>query len=346
MPRTRSLAWAELKIGILAVAALVISTLIILSLGQQGGFFWQLYRLRTSFEDIRGLKEGAVVRVAGVEVGTVESIRFEGAQVEVLMELSRDMQARVTTESRAEIGSLSLLGEPVIDITASVEGEPLPDGGFVEPDAGAAQLSDVATSATRGLEEATLLLQEIRQGRGAVGKLFADDTLYVELLAFVESAGQVASNLNEGHGTVGALLKNPAAYQALESSLTHLNGVMSRLDAGEGSLGSLLTDDTFATSLTSTVGSFGAVGDKMNEGDGTLGRLLNDGALYARLDSLAGRLDQLTERLNQGEGTAGQLLQDAALYENMNGAVGELRNLVTDVRNDPKKYLNVKVSIF
>ena len=48
----------------------------------------------------------------------------------------------------------------------------------------------------------------------------------------------------------------------------------------------------------------------------------------------------------QGEGTAGQLLHDKQLYENMNGAVTELHSLVKDIRADPKKYLNVRVSIF
>ena len=71
MPRTRSLAWSELKVGILSVLAVVVSAILVFSVGQQGGFFWQLYELRTSFEDIRGLKEGAVVRVAGVELSLI-----------------------------------------------------------------------------------------------------------------------------------------------------------------------------------------------------------------------------------------------------------------------------------
>ena len=48
----------------------------------------------------------------------------------------------------------------------------------------------------------------------------------------------------------------------------------------------------------------------------------------------------------QGEGTAGQLLKDKQLYENMNGAVTELQALLAEIQKDPKKYLNVKVSIF
>jgi len=61
---------------------------------------------------------------------------------------------------------------------------------------------------------------------------------------------------------------------------------------------------------------------------------------------LMNRFDDLITKLNDGQGTAGQLLKDRQLYENMNGAVGDLRSLLTDIRKDPKKFLNVKVSIF
>jgi phospholipid/cholesterol/gamma-HCH transport system substrate-binding protein len=50
--------------------------------------------------------------------------------------------------------------------------------------------------------------------------------------------------------------------------------------------------------------------------------------------------------VNDGQGTVGQLLKDKQLYENMNGAVADFRQLLTEIRKDPKKYLNVKVSIF
>ena len=61
---------------------------------------------------------------------------------------------------------------------------------------------------------------------------------------------------------------------------------------------------------------------------------------------MAARLDDADEGPEQGQGTAGQLLHDKQLYDNMNSAANELRGLIADVRKDPKKYLNVRVSIF
>src|SRR4029079_3293850 len=69
MPRTRSLAWSELKIGIVAVIAIALAIMLIVAVGGQGGFSWQRYTLKTKFANVQGLKSGAIVRVAGVEVG-------------------------------------------------------------------------------------------------------------------------------------------------------------------------------------------------------------------------------------------------------------------------------------
>ena len=73
---------------------------------------------------------------------------------------------------------------------------------------------------------------------------------------------------------------------------------------------------------------------------------MTDPALFNKLNAVTDQLDQLVTKLNAGEGTAGQLLKDRQLYENMNGAVNDMRALLTAIKADPKKYLNVKVSIF
>ena len=124
MPRTRSLAWSELKIGLLSVFAIVMAVMLIFLLSGEGGFFWQQYGLKSIFPNVAGLKPGAPVRVAGVEVGSVDEVDFLGDRVEVSMKLRRDMQPRVTTRSTASLGSVSLLGEAAVDITASTEGTP------------------------------------------------------------------------------------------------------------------------------------------------------------------------------------------------------------------------------
>ena len=346
MPRTRSLAWSELKIGIIAVAALVLAAMLIIAVGGAGGFFWQQYDLKTRFVDVQGLKPGAVVRVAGVEVGKVDDVQFAGSEVEVFLKVNKDMQSRITSESRTSIGSLSLLGEPIIDISPSSQGIPLKDGDFIPSERAAGQLADVAAGATQSLEQINAMLKDIRSGRGTVGKLFSDDELYREITGFVAAAEGVAAGIRQGRGTLGQLINDPAAYNRLNASLASLQQITDRINRGEGSLGRLMHDEALAKSLTSAAGNFDKVTSRLNTNDNTMGKLLTEKELYDRINALSGRIDKLVEGLQSGQGTAGQLLHDKQLYENMNAAAGELRALIGDIRKDPKKYLNVRVSIF
>ena len=346
MPRTRSLAFSELKIGILAVGAIVLAVMLILAVGGQGGFGWDQYELKTKFPDVKGLKSGAVVRVAGVEVGKVSDVQLAGSEVEVLLKVHEDNRARITSESRASIGSLSLLGEPVIDISPSTSGTPLNDGDFIPAGRAPGQLADVAEGATQSLEQVTMILRDVRSGKGTLGKLFTDDQIYREVSGLIASAGVVANELGRGQGTLAMLIRDPAAYRRFNAALGDLQETTRRITAGEGSLGRLLKDDALARSLTSAAGNFDQVTARLNRNDNTLGRLLTERELYDKVNGLTERIDGLTAAVQKGEGSVGALLKDRQLYENMNAAASELRQLIGNINKDPRKYLNVRVSIF
>jgi phospholipid/cholesterol/gamma-HCH transport system substrate-binding protein len=346
MPRTRSLAWSELKIGVMAVAALTLTAILVVAVGGASGFSWERYDLKTNFRNVQGLKSGAIVRVAGVEVGKVTKVELAGTGVDVHLSIKKQNQSRVTTDSVASIGAMSLLGEPLIDVSPASTGTPLNDGDTIKSKPPTAQLSDVADTANEGIVEATALLKDIREGKGSLGKLFTDDKLYQDLNAFVASANGVVASINRGQGTLGKLTRDSKAYDELQRALANMQEITRKINAGEGSLGQFLKDDRFATSLTATTGNIEQLTGRLNRNDNTAGKLLTEKELYDRLNSTVSRLDELTKNLNSGAGTAGQLLHNKEMYDNMNSAAKELKELIAAIRQDPKKYLNVRVSIF
>ena len=346
MPRTRSLAWSELKIGVITIVAIGLAAMLIFSLTGSRGFFWQRYSLKTRFTNVAGLAPGSPVRVAGVEVGSVTEMTFSGDQVDVTFQVREDYRPLITTTSVARLGSVSLLGESAVDLTASSSGEPIPEWGYVPQGRAAAALSDMTDQASQGLSELTSLIHDVRTGQGTVGKLMTDDALYEDLHRFVTSASALTDGLRQGRGSLGRLLNDRATADALEASMKHVEELTRQLNAGEGSLGKLLKDDAFSKSLTSATANLDKLVAAINSGQGTLGKLTTDTALYDRLSSVADRLDQLVTRLNAGEGTAGQLLKDKQLYENMNKVTTDLQGLIAEITKNPRKYLNVKVSLF
>ncbi len=346
MPRTRSLAWSELKIGALAVIAIGITISLVFALGGDGGFPWQRYRLTTRVPNAAGVNAGSLVRVAGVNAGSVTSVRFAGAEVEVEFEIRESMRERVRTTSVASIGSVSLLGENAIDITASVEGTPIPDGGSVRYGTSTGSLTEVTSRVSDGLDQISQLVDDLRSGRGTAGQFLTDDRLYRDLQEMANAASSVMRKIEEGDGSIGRLVNDSTMVRELETSLTNLSAVTEQLSEGDGSLGKLLHDDEFIEVLTETTRNFERLGERLNDGDGTIGKLLTDDALYAGLTDLTERFGSVAGQLSEGEGTAASLLNDRELYDNLNATVTELRSLIADIREDPRKYLNVKVSIF
>ena len=126
----------------------------------------------------------------------------------------------------------------------------------------------------------------------------------------------------------------------------NLTAITEKINAGQGSIGQLMNDPTLAKNLNAVTSNFESLSNKLNQGQGTMGKLMNDAALYQRLDAVTTNLEQLTSKLNQGQGTMGQLVNDKQLYDNMNRTITEMQNLLADIRKDPKKFLNVRMSIF
>jgi phospholipid/cholesterol/gamma-HCH transport system substrate-binding protein len=346
MPRTRSHTWSELKIGVLMIAAIGITAMTVFLLTGGKGFFWQRYYLKSRFSNVAGLKAGSPVRLAGVEIGDVDGVDLVGDQVDVVFQVNKTYRDRITTDSVAKLGSVSLLGESAVDITPSGKGTPIPEWGYVPQGRPAAQLSDITDQANQGIAELSGLIHDLRTGKGTAGKLLTDEDLYLQLNGFVAAASDLTTGIQQGKGTLGKLVTDPKSAELLEASLRNVEQMTRQLSAGEGSLGKLLKDDTFARSLNSTTSNLNALVEKLNRGEGTAGKLVTDPALFNQLNAVTQSLNQLVANLNSGEGSFGRLLKDKQLYENMNGAVADLRTLIANINQNPKRYLNIRVSVF
>lgn len=95
-----------------------------------------LLDLRCYFRNAQGLRPGARVRVAGVEVGSVTSVRvrpeLRDHPVEVSMNLDTPYQLKIPADSMVSLETAGVLGEvfPQIDIQGAV-GPPVQNGGIL-----------------------------------------------------------------------------------------------------------------------------------------------------------------------------------------------------------------------
>ena len=273
MPRTRSLAFSELKIGILAVAALVIAAIVIFMLSGQGGFFWQRYPLKTRFADVAGPQDRGPVRVAGVEVGPVTAIEFVGDRVEVVFEVSRGRPAA----HHDRVGRRARVPEPPRAGNASTS-RPSTDGHAV-PDVGlrAASGSPPGSSRTwptrpaRGSSRPPGCCGTIRDGQGNGRPPVHRRPALPGSQRFVRRRrARSPMYLKQGPGDDRQAGQRPGRRTGRCEALAGQPRTRSlaRINAGEGSLGRLLKDDAFARSLGSATSNLDALTGRLNRGEG------------------------------------------------------------------------------
>lgn len=319
----QTLPWAELKAGLLVLAALTVLAAAILAVGQKGGVFSENYTLTARFPRILGLKPAAPVWLAGVAVGSVKSIRFvtePGESVPVIdvkLNIGTEYQELIRSDSEASIDGKGLLGDKIIAISlGSKEAPVLPDGGRLMSQA-PLDFSSILTEATATIRDVGDIARNIRG---------------------------MTQGIEDGKGSLGKFMKDESLYDNLEKISANLSALTYRLGKTEGSLVKLLNDPKLYDEVTALV-------TDLRKGEGTVAKLIQDPKLYEEArgtlqnaQSIMKRIDNVVAQTEKGEGNAGKLLHDEELYRSLNATVKELHELIADIKKNPGRY--VKVSVF
>jgi phospholipid/cholesterol/gamma-HCH transport system substrate-binding protein len=350
MDRSKTLTWTELRVGLVMLASVGILAFTILYIGGGGGSpFSRKYRLRALMSDVNGLKPGAPVRVGGVEVGNVTGVRIGGPDaaglVEVGMRLDQRVKQQVTTESRVSLGTLGLLGEKALDIMPSSRGVPLEDGSLVQADP-QDPFKGLLGDASQSTAYLRRILARMDSGEGLLGKALRDDELYNRMTDISGRLQKLLTKMESDASPIGRLMGDREMSDRLAASARHIEAASARLEAGEGTLGALSRDEELSRDIKALTASLAHLSARLEKGEGAMGRLATDDGLYVKLDQLTSRVDALLATVEKGEGSAGLFVRDPELYTNVNAATREMRQLVADIRADPRKYLRVKMSLF
>jgi phospholipid/cholesterol/gamma-HCH transport system substrate-binding protein len=308
----------ESKIGIFFAVAVHGTLLILESLGGFG-FLKRGYHLNALFKNVQELKVGDFVKMAGVQVGRVESVSLTDSVVRVTMNLDRDVEVR--TDSKASIHFTGLMGNNFVSLDfGTPAGLKAADGAYLQtieqPDLGTlmTKLDNVAggienltksfsgekiedligpftdflknnrANLTATIANIKTTTDRIAQGKGTVGKLINDDSLYIQ-------AQTTVSNLQDKLADIQQITDDAHAV------LTNANAIVSQVNAGKGTLGKLVKDDTLYMETTGTMTNLHQIMLKINHGQGSVGKLINDDSLLKNVTLSLQKIDKATESL-------------------------------------------------
>ena len=358
MPQRKQLLWSQLKVGLLTLASLIILTIGVFLISGQVGFFTKKVAIRTLAPDAGGLKNGAPVRLTGIDVGTVRDVRISGIpdasqSVEIVMDVVSRYQPQIHTDSEAYLVAEGLLGERYINISKGTPGSPSIAPGATVPFHATAEFSELVGGSRDLIDNMNVLTSrvngvvgKIESGEGTIGKLIQDESLYNRLDSTVNAAQQLVTEMSSGKGSIGRLVQTDDLYQHVDLAVAKLQQVADSLQNGDGTVPRLIRDPALYQKADQLLARGNVLIDNVNQGKGTLGKLAQDEELYQRINDAAGNTNKILASLEKGDGTMGRLLHDPVLYENLNNTSLEVRNLLADFRHNPKKFLTIQLHIF
>lgn len=357
MPSAKKVRWAQLKVGIMAVAAMVILAVLIFLLTGTKKLFVTKAALRTYMDDSAALAVGAPVRLNGIIIGNVTRVGLSGEKtprrvVRIDMSVDASMLHRIPVDSEAAISAENVLGTKFINIKMGQSAETVRDGAEI-PSKDVSEFEEVVQSGYDVMVAARDLLRridgvvrDVEAGRGTIGKLLVDEELYKRLTSTAAEAEKVTRAVSSGQGTVGRLLYDESLYNDLRATVQRLDEIARNVQEGQGTAGKLLRDPSLYDDARKTVAELNRLVEDLNAGKGTAGKLLKDEELHRQIQSTLAKLDDTVEKLNNGQGTFGQLMVNPQLYESLNGVSRELEGLLKDFRANPKKFLRIKLALF
>lgn len=276
------------------------------------------YRLIAHFTNLKELKTGDEVRMAGVKVGSVSEVRLAGRRAEAVFLINPAV--KVAQDSSATIGMAGLLGANYVSLDLGTDGS-----GYLQPDNEirtmdtpdlntiVSQLGDIGKKIDDALSQFTGALSGGQNGApGLLGKL---DKLIDENSVRV---GQITTNLqeitgkvNSGQGTLGKLINDHAAYDSLVATLGDIRGaadnakafmtntqsIIDQVKSGKGTLGTLIYDEEAGKNIKTVSNNLRILSEKLTTGEGTLGKLINDDSLFKEAQGVMRKVDRAVDGL-------------------------------------------------
>ncbi len=107
----------EFYVGLFVIIGLLCAGYLFAVLGEISLIKDKRYPVYAYFSSVSGLKHGARVEMAGVEIGSVESVVIDKERFQAKVKISIDNHIELTDDSIASIKTSGIIGQKYIDIS-------------------------------------------------------------------------------------------------------------------------------------------------------------------------------------------------------------------------------------
>jgi phospholipid/cholesterol/gamma-HCH transport system substrate-binding protein len=363
MPSART-RWSQLKVGLLAIAALIIFAVLVFLMVGNLGIFRTKSDVYTYMSDSESLAQGAPVSLNGIPVGKVAKVELSGMPdprtVRIVMQIDdRDLKD-IPVDSQAALANATLLGTKLINIKRGMSRQTIQPGGELAS-LQSAELQDLfqQSSSTIAALNDTIkkvngIIGLIESGKGTIGELLVDDTMAKKMLAILDTAQKIANDaqtvvagLNSPTNSVGKFLHdNGEIYGQVHDSIAKIDDMIDKVNSGPGTIAKLLNDSALYDEARDSLMQVHDLLAGLQNGEGTAGKLLKSDELSNQISTTLKSVDGLLDKISNGQGSISRLLNDPTIAEDLDGVLRQTEGLMKDFRANPKKFLRIKLGLF
>ncbi len=332
----------QLRVGAFVLVALLVFLGLIYLLGARARLFEAKYTLYADFTEVGGLVEGATVRLAGVQIGRVSSVRLPGqpgGKVRVGMRIASRYADRVRRNSVVRIETQGLLGDKIVEITVGSASEAPVRPGEVLAAREPADIGRVISQGSEVVTNVTALSENLRR----TAETLNQTKVIEDFAATAASARRISEQIEKGRGLAHVLVyEEPAAVRKLDRLLASTQAILDRAERGEGAVGVLTSkESTEATRrFVRAMDRFAQAMDQKPGDGGLVPALLFDPKYRGLADDLrvvAKNLRDVSDRLAGGRGMLGGMLKDEPGEESLRQITADLKVAVANLKQVSEK---------
>ncbi len=338
MPSARRVRWAKFRVTVVStVALMILLTLFYLLTG--GTLLEPKATIYLYVPDATGLDRDSPVRVDGIDVGKVIRVELSGQNdanrvVRVVMRVERDRLVSITDDSFAEISNDSLIGDKYVDITSQKSTAHIQPNGEVhmKPQSILAKSLDLPQLEAQ-LRQIDALLADIEGGQSELGQFVMGDKIYTDLRDGIGKIQKAFHAAVSSTTAVGDALYSDRLYNQIAGPLVKLDRTLAALQSGQGEGGQLLRDTAQYESAMKDVQDLRASIAQVRAGV-----WMQSDQMYRDWNRSLVSFIQQADRMN-----ADPLLNSTAAYESLFGMARDARDGIKEFREDPRKFLRLKM---
>jgi phospholipid/cholesterol/gamma-HCH transport system substrate-binding protein len=381
MPQKKQIRLAELKVGIFILVALLMVSLLILQQSWDLNWFKKSTLVITYLPDVGGLKSGAPVWLAGMEIGRVRKVRIISPEIyagnapffhkiEELKKKIEVMQGKPASslkeidDLREQIRDLKLdirMVEVLLDIRpqylnriskdseVSIESKGLIGDSFIDISPG--------TYGEPPVRRGEYYLIESIQHPGFREIMTGANDVVANFGVLSDSIKTIVKKINPdkvGNGVAEILQDTKDTILKVNRTFDRTTALLEEVQKGQGTVGKLMTDPELYNRLVVSIEKINSLAENIQNGKGTVGKLINDPTIYNSIAETMKKAEIMMSRIEKGEGTLGKLSKDEALYERSKIALERFATLATEIEQgkgtvgkllkDPSLYNNLDQS--